>query len=156
MLRHVGLAGLLIGAVIAAAGAAIFANSRGQTKWDRVDGRVLESTIARTSTRAVGEFRATQYWTLSVRYSYDVAGRSYTCDRYSSTPPRSRAEDGAPPSAELRELVAEYAPGTQIDVYVSPENPERALLQPRRSPVWLPLAIGVAVAAVSAALLLGT
>ncbi len=156
MLYEAMRVGLFIGFVISAAGAAIFFNSRAQTGWQRTGGQVLESSIVRTFSRSDSSSTAAQYWSLSVRYGYEVDGRDYVSDGYSSTPPRSRAEGGASPSTELNELLARYPAGAEVDVYYAPKEPQRAVLEPQTAPVWMPLAAGLVILLASAAgLLLG-
>jgi hypothetical protein len=148
--RTLALAMLVVGGIIAIAGLAIFWNSWQQTRWQRLEAIVLDSKIVREVTRTTGETGSRQTWTLALHYRYEVAGRAYTSDAYSSTPPRSDAANNLPPTPQMESLLTQYPPGAKVAVFVAPGNPERAVLVPPESAVWKPLAVGVLVMAISA------
>jgi hypothetical protein len=145
---------LVIGGIIAIAGLAIFWNSWQQTRWQRLEATVLDSKIVREVSRTSGETGSRQSWTLTVRYRYEVAGRAYTSNAYSSTPPRSDATNNLPPTPQLESLLTQYPPGARVFVFVAPGDPDRAVLVPPGSAIWKPLAVGALVMAISAFFLL--
>lgn len=65
---------------------------------------------------------------LYVEYEYWVGGEYFTSNTIGSRRPSSDASGGKAPSAELDALLKQYSAGNRIDVYVSPDKPERALL----------------------------
>lgn len=141
--RDLIIAGLVAGSMITAAGAYIFWDSWQQMRLRKVQGTVLESAVVREADRSIGDTGARQYWTINVRYAYQVGEQTYTGNRYSSTAPTSPA--GEPPSPELLALLARYPRGATVDVFILPEAPEVALLKPRTSPSWIVLLVGLAV-----------
>jgi hypothetical protein len=145
---------LVVGGLIAVAGLAIFWNSWQQTRWQRLEGTVLESSIVREVSRATGESGSRQAWALAVRYRYEVAGQAHTSESFSSTPPRSDAANGQPPTPQLEELLRRYPAGATVAVFVSPGDPERVVLVLPASPTWMPLAGGALVLSIGALLLL--
>lgn len=142
--------GMILGGVITIAGVAIFWNSWDQARWQPLSGTVIDSVIKRVNEHTAGEIGHREYWKVSIHYTYTVAGKTYVSNTYSSSPPKSSARNNTPPSPELERLLTEYPPGRQVNVFVAPGNPERALLVPTRTPVWLPLAAGIAVLAITA------
>lgn len=140
-------AGVVIGCIVTFAGLAIFYNSFEQTKWQPVPAKIIESSIERLNVHTAGEVGHREYWAFNIKYSYVVEGETYTSDHYSSSPPKSLAKNDTPPSLELKQLLDEYPSGGAITVYVAPNNPERVLVQPSRSPTWSILVIGLSILA---------
>lgn len=141
---------LIAGAVIAIAGWAIFWHSWDQTRWQAIEGSVIDSRIERANSHVGGMSSRQEYWTLTVHYSYNVAGKRYESSIYSSSPPSSSARAGMAPSQELQRLLANYPAGRQVTVFVAPGNAQRVVLASPSSPIWIPLAVGLAVMAAAA------
>lgn len=143
------ISGFIIGGVIALAGLLIFWNSWQQTKWVRIDAVVLESKIIKDITRSRGEASSNQSWAPYVKYSYQVEGKSYTSDFYSSTAPRSNAKNNEPPTQKVENAILQYPQGAHVNAFVFPSNPERVVLVRPESPNWKVLGVGIVVVAVS-------
>jgi hypothetical protein len=139
----------IIGGIIALAGLLIFLDSWKQTKWVRVDAVVLESKIIKDITRSTRETSSNQSWAPYVKYSYQVEGKSYTSDFYSSTAPRSNAKDNTPPTQSVENAIALYPQGAHVSAFVSPSNSERVVLVRPESANWKVLGVGIIIVVIS-------
>ena len=133
----------LLGGLLTLAGGAILWDSWRQTSWMPLPGRILESSLVKSSERSTGERAARVYWRLSLSYAYTVGGHPFVGDGYASEPPGSPAEDDRPPAPAMTELASRYPVGADVVVYVDPSRPGQALLKPARSPSWSLLAAGL-------------
>ena len=80
-------------------------------------------------------------------YEYWVGGERFTRDRVASSPPNSNASLGQGPSEHLEELARRYAAGREIEVFVSPDAPQRSvLIRASLASLWLAAAGGVLLA----------
>jgi hypothetical protein len=142
--------GMIIGTIISIAGILIFFDSWQQTHFQRISGTVLESNILVQVSRAPREIGSRQSWVISVKYQYEIGGKLYTSDFYSSSPPSSAWHDSnSKPSPELESLLSQYPRGKQIDVYVSASNPNHSVLDRSVIPQWKPLFVGLFVLIIS-------
>lgn len=151
MVRHLSFAGLLLGALITLAGAAICWSTMDQMRWVKMPGKVISSALEIEVDRAPGETGSRQKWVPVISYSYDHEGKSYVSDRYASGPPSSPSIDGQQPSAELNAIVAQYAPGTAIEVFVNAKEPSEAVIKALTKSSWTVLAIGLTILVVAGA-----
>lgn len=145
MVRHLSLAALLLGALITLAGIAIYWDTMDQTRWIKTPGKVITSALEIKVDRTPGETGSRQKWIPVVSFSYDYEGKSYVGDRYASGPPSTPSQDGQQPSAELNAIVAQYAPGSAIEVFVNPGDPAEAVIKAYTKPSWMVLVIGLVV-----------
>jgi hypothetical protein len=148
MMQQAAFALILFGVALSAAGALVFWQSLSQTRFHPIAATVLESGIGLTGSRYSGSSKASRYWELQVRYSYEVAGRRYESTFVSSKPIRAVADDGAKPTAELEAIAASFPVGATVRAWVAPDDPERVVLFPAEDAEWMLLAIGIAVLAV--------
>jgi Protein of unknown function (DUF3592) len=88
------------------------------------------TTTGRIETASVGSFHSWHYggsdnYELHVEYSYTVAGHSYRSARISA--------GGRPAYKSFEEasadLARQYVPGRPVQVYYSPDDPQRSILQ---------------------------
>lgn len=141
--RRVTILGLLVATIAILGGVFLLYRFHEQAGWRQVDGRVLESsvTIIRSYNSSGGSLSA-PVWTFTVRYRYQVDGRTYVGDRYSDDSQTADAKGGRPPPAHLLALVARHPPGAPVRVHVAPGRPDRAVLRPMPL-IWQPLAFGL-------------
>jgi hypothetical protein len=144
------LFGCILGGIITLVGLLVFWNSWQQTKWVRVDAVVLESKIIKDITRATGETSSRQSWAPYVKFTYQVEGKSYTSDSYSSSVPKSTAKNNALPTESVKNAIVQYPQGAHVSAFVSPSNPERVVLVRPESANWKVLGVGIAIVIVSA------
>lgn len=131
---------LLLGGLITAVGVAIGWSSAEQSRWIPVDAEVTRSGLEIGGSRT----QHAAQWQLAVEYRYRIHGQPYISSDYSSSArPSSTARDGAPPSEELRMLVARYPVGSTVTAYVSPRDPARAMLVIPTEPVYAVALLGV-------------
>jgi hypothetical protein len=141
--------GCIIGGIIAFAGMLILWDSWKQTTWVRVDAVVLESKIIRKISSKTRDMSSSQSWIPYVKYSYQVEGKSYTSDFYSSRTPTSEAKNNTPPTERVKNAIAQYSQGAHVSAFVSPSNPGIAVLVRPESPYWGVLGVGIIVVAIS-------
>ena len=89
--------------------------------WDKVEGVITVSRVDQPPQHASDDLNDA---TPIIRYRYRVGGRDLESDRV--------AIGGAPMMTRVLagKLVGRYPVGARVDVYVDPENPEHALLEP--------------------------
>ena len=98
------------------------AETRVAGRWDRVEGVIIASEVDQPPARVSDdETDATPV----IRYRYRINGNDLEGDR--------NRLGGVPMTTRLLAMqqVARYPLGARVDVYVTPKNPKRALLQPR-------------------------
>jgi len=109
----------LIGALIVVVFTPRFLKSFTVRHWKKVRGRVTETWISRSQTDASNSVYMPQ-----IRYSYSYADREYRGERIGVA--QGLASDYR---SEAQELIAKYAPGTEVEVYVNPKKPSDAQLE---------------------------
>jgi hypothetical protein len=93
--------------------------AKASTDWPTVDGRVDFSQV-----NSAREKKKTNYWA-EVRYSYDVAGKSYQSDDiWASGGYRSTSK------ATHQAVVDRYPPQKAVKVYYDPQKPDSGILEP--------------------------
>lgn len=93
-------------------------SARRSTSWPTVEGVVTGGRIVRQ-----GQGEGTASWWPKVRYSYQVAGGDFECDRI--------AMDGFLMGASEAEwIVSRYPAGSKVIVYYCPKKPSFAVLEP--------------------------
>ncbi|MFV3074854.1 DUF3592 domain-containing protein [Niveispirillum fermenti] len=141
--RRVMVLGLLIASIAILVGVFLLHRFHEQAGWQQVDGRVLESSLKIIrSYQSSGGSLSSPVWTFTIRYRYQVDGRTYVGDRYSDDSQTADAKGGKPPPADLLERVARHPPGAPVTVHVAPGRPDRAVLRPMPL-IWQPLAFGL-------------
>lgn len=93
-------------------------------------GRSLSAEIRKDTERLAGSVSSARRWKLYVEYEYWIGGEYFRSTSIGSRQPSSSASGGQPPSPELLTLLEHYKAGNRIDVYVSPDRPERSVLIP--------------------------
>jgi hypothetical protein len=90
----------------------------------------VETTVS--AKRGVQDF-----YLANVAYEYTVAGKSYTgTELWFDSEPKGSRED-------MQALLADYPLGKQIEVYVDPHNPQRAVVLPDKNAGIAKIAIGL-------------
>ena|SRR5690349_5231430 len=109
------LAGIIWGlaALVLVCGVLLRLRVQSQKKWHRVEGRVLESSLS------LGE-----YWYPRVSYEYTQGDRTFRSDRIRSL--QIAMNWRAPASKDI----SRYPPGKLVTVYVDPNDPRSAVLEP--------------------------
>jgi hypothetical protein len=90
-----------------------------------VSATVTETGIAEESSRRGG----TDYHP-QIKYRYSFEGESYTSNNMH---PGGQQPDSYNIESEARELVDEYSQGSEINVFVPPEKPGKAFIQPEKT-----------------------
>lgn len=93
-------------------------------------GRSLSAEIRQETTRLSGDVSSSKEWKLYVEYEYWIGGGYFRSTSIGSSRPSSSASGDQSPSPELLALLERYKAGKRIEVYVSPNRPERAILIP--------------------------
>ena len=105
-------------------------------KWPVVPGVVLESAVAAVREDGRQRFRPT------VRYSYEVDGQRYECNRI------QWAAEGFRKYTRARRLLDRYRSGSAVKVHYDPSRPGFAVLQTGHSGVLRPMHIVASTAAI--------
>jgi hypothetical protein len=87
--------------------------------WQNISGIILESKVRLSSSRD-----GMDYWKPSVHYEYEVGGKMY--DSYK----KSFFEMPDSNKSSVESIVSCFPAEATIDVYVNPENPKQACLEP--------------------------
>lgn len=128
---------VLFGVICIALGFYELVRARKSRRWRAVDGNIIDSQVVNRGS----SFLPT--WEAKVSYRYSVGSVQYQGSRISLT----RVGDG-----DVRWLAADqakkYPPGRKVKVYVSPEDPSMAVLEPKEPlSVYATLIVGVLFAA---------
>lgn len=122
---------MLLGFAFVAMFGSSFVESLRSRNWTRVRGRI---TAAGVSKQARSEGASSFY--PAVRYEYQFEGRLLTGDRIGF------ASIGARHPGAAKKVLARYPVGAEVDVYVDPLRPTRAVLTPGLSWGSLLAAVG--------------
>ena len=127
--------------------------------WPTVEGRVTHVGVyreARNTTTSSTRTRSVSY-RYSVKYAYDVNGKSYESDKYAMGSGNTAGR--APTHREAREEGRERFPiGKRVSVSYDPDDPSMAVLRPGASSdnwgTYVPIILGLFFAALGAWLVL--
>jgi hypothetical protein len=114
---------LLLGAAVLALGVYDVLRARRSRPWSTVIGEILDSEVVNRGSSFFPE------WLAQVRYRYAVDGRTYESGRIRLHDPNQRRLRW--PAARD---CARYPIGAKPQVYVSPDDPAVAVLEPAGSP----------------------
>jgi len=89
-------------------------------RWRQTMGRVVKAEMQR-GRRKTSE--GCRLFDPVLRYTYNVGGRTYECDRFTHQLIKNVA-------FRLAIFIGRHNPGTEVPVYYHPRNPELAVLQP--------------------------
>jgi hypothetical protein len=70
-----------------------------------------------------------KYWMVQVGYKYTIAGREYTGDRLSNSPPMENVESHDRPSATLKRYLERFPVGREVQVHYNPDRHEQSYLE---------------------------
>jgi Protein of unknown function (DUF3592) len=120
--------------------------------WQRVPGTVLGSGVAGYQTQATGGHMGANVQRAVLAYRYEFGGRTYTGHRTTfGTALGFGMGLGAIASAQA----ARYGPGEEVDVWVDPADPSKAVLRRSATSSLVIAALGVALAIAGAFSLVG-
>jgi hypothetical protein len=122
------LAGIVWGlaALVLAGGMLLRLRVQGQRRWHRVEGRILDSSIS------LGE-----YWYPRVSYEYTHGNRKFRSERIRSL------QIGMNWRAPASNDISRYPPGKLVTVYVNPNDPRSAVLEPGGHWWFLPFVFSI-------------
>ena len=106
--------------------------------WTLTSCRILSSRVATQESRDGGDHQT--LYRVDLRYSYEIAGRSYESTRYRFVDPHTDNRSAA------ESAVRQYAPGSAAPCYVNPRDPGQAVLDRRLSPFMLIALLPAAIA----------
>jgi hypothetical protein len=109
--------------------------------WRRAPGTVLGSGVAGYQTQATGGHMGAHVQRAVFAYSYEFDGRTYTGHRAAFGTPLGF---GMGLGAIASRQAARYEPGEEVDVWVDPADPSRAVLRRSAPSSVLIAALGVA------------
>lgn len=136
LIRTIANVLLIIGGVVALAGAAILWNSYEQLQWKPVDATISRSQLVLTGSRT----QKTPRWKLEIEYRYSISGREFVSDFFSSSPPTS---GGKEPSKEMVSLSEKYKVGETIRIYAAETNPARSVVVRPERPLYVVFVLGL-------------
>ena len=110
-----------LSALVLVGGALLLRAAQRQSKWPRAEGRVLDSSLV------LG-----QYWHPRVSYEYTHDGRTFRSQRIRSL------EIGMNWRGPAANDTERYPPGKAVTVYVNPDDPYFAVLEPGGHGWFLP------------------
>ena len=91
--------------------------------WPTAPGKVVNSRVTRSVSQDSDGDRSTTYGA-EINYRYEVDGYEYSGDR------RSFADYSSSNRRRAEKIVLRFAPGTDVDVYYRPDDPEKSVLEP--------------------------
>ena len=146
-----GLALAAVGLAVGAFGINELTRADASASWPSVGGTVVSSHVKKsTSSRGTGRNRrrSTSHRAVVI-YQYTLAGRTHTARRLSFGATDSSA-------STARQVVSRYPAGTAVTVFYDPDDPDQATLETgTTSGTYLPLGIGITLAAVGAFMAIG-
>lgn len=122
-LNWLGVVPVFVGLVIAVVTMRKYRAAQAQFSWRVVPGEIISSSVHFTW----------DYYDPVIEFRYTVDGK-----RLQGTKVRTGAvsTNWRGPAAQL---VAKYPPGTAVEVYVNPDNPRDAVLEPGTDPRFVPV-----------------
>lgn len=126
---------ILFGVLFAIMGGAILwwclsttARIRASSSWPAADGEVIQSSIARDSSRIRGG-GYNHFFQANVRYRYSVNGKQYESDTFTFGVPHTFSTQ-----AEAEAETTKYSVGRHVEVRYDPSNPATASVLPGTVP----------------------
>lgn len=107
--------------------------------WEEVEGRILASGVEHQDDYDSDRHARTRVYAPFVRYEYKAANAHFRSERLAFGPRIWISSEGGAASTARR-----YAAGSEVTVYVNPENPAEAVLERRTHGGDWPMAIGIA------------
>jgi hypothetical protein len=107
--------------------------------WEEAEGRVLASGVEHQDDYDSDRHRRTRVYAPFVRFEYQAVDGRHLSERLAFGPRIWISSEDSAASTARR-----YAAGTEVTVYVNPENPADAVLERRTHGGDWPMAIGIA------------
>ena len=143
MLSRFGLSLVVLGGIISLFGIYFLYVGNRSLSWPSVEGRLVSSSVKTRENNRATIRRGIKYY-VSVKYKYDVDGKTYVSSRY-SIGGGDRASDLYPTRSQAEKQASKlFPPESELTVYYDPKNPGSAILAPGLNlGTFAPLLIGI-------------